>query len=55
MFTPLILPNGSRLPNRLAKAALEENLADEGQLPGPAGACIATGVSAAPASSSPAT
>ncbi|MGP0834402.1 NADH:flavin oxidoreductase/NADH oxidase family protein [Serratia sp. CY85251] len=36
MFTPLILPNGSRLPNRLAKAALEENLADEGQLPGPA-------------------
>lgn len=36
MFTPLILPNGSRLPNRLAKAALEENLTDEGQLPGPA-------------------
>ncbi|ODJ21034.1 NADH:flavin oxidoreductase/NADH oxidase family protein, partial [Serratia sp. ISTD04] len=36
MFTPLILPNGSRLPNRLAKAALEENLANEGQLPGPA-------------------
>lgn len=36
MFTPLILPNGSRLPNRLAKAALEENLADEGQLSGPA-------------------
>ncbi|HEJ8098544.1 TPA: NADH:flavin oxidoreductase/NADH oxidase family protein [Serratia marcescens] len=36
MFTPLILPNGSRLPNRLAKVALEENLADEGQLPGPA-------------------
>ncbi len=36
MFTPLILPNGSRLPNRLAKAALEENLADKGQLPGPA-------------------
>ncbi|WP_273866030.1 NADH:flavin oxidoreductase/NADH oxidase family protein [Serratia ureilytica] len=36
MFTPLILPNGSRLPNRLAKAALEENLADEGQLPSPA-------------------
>jgi len=36
MFTPLILPNGSRLTNRLAKAALEENLADEGQLPGPA-------------------
>ncbi|WP_368906982.1 NADH:flavin oxidoreductase/NADH oxidase family protein [Serratia marcescens] len=36
MFTPLTLPNGSRLTNRLAKAAMEENLADEGQLPGPA-------------------
>ncbi|WP_336955055.1 NADH:flavin oxidoreductase/NADH oxidase family protein [Serratia sp. KG1D] len=36
MFTPLTLPNGSRLTNRLAKAALEENLADEGQLPGSA-------------------
>lgn len=36
MFTPLTLPNGSILPNRLAKAAMEENMADEGQLPGPA-------------------
>ncbi|QUY50629.1 NADH:flavin oxidoreductase/NADH oxidase family protein [Serratia plymuthica] len=36
MFNPLTLPNGSRLPNRLAKAAMEENLADAGQLPGPA-------------------
>ncbi|WP_207393675.1 NADH:flavin oxidoreductase/NADH oxidase family protein [Duganella aceris] len=36
MFTPLILPNGSILPNRLAKAAMEENMADAGQLPGPA-------------------
>lgn len=36
MFSPLILPNGSRLPNRLAKAAMEENMADAGQLPGPA-------------------
>ncbi|USQ47718.1 NADH:flavin oxidoreductase/NADH oxidase family protein [Serratia marcescens] len=36
MFTPLTLPNGSRLSNRLAKAAMEENLAAPGQLPGPA-------------------
>ncbi|CAN7334445.1 NADH:flavin oxidoreductase/NADH oxidase family protein [Duganella sp. LjRoot269] len=36
MFTPLTLPNGSTLPNRLAKAAMEENMADAGQLPGPA-------------------
>ncbi|MEX5715724.1 hypothetical protein IC615_17615 [Serratia ureilytica] len=56
MFTLLILPNGSRLPNRLAKAALEENLADEGQLPGPAlWRLYRHWVSAAPASSSPAT
>ena len=34
MFTPLTLPNGSTLPNRLAKAAMEENMADRGQLPG---------------------
>ncbi len=56
MFTPLILPNGSRLPNRLAKAALEENLADEGQLPGPALWRLYRhwGIGA-PASSSPAT
>jgi len=36
MFSPLTLPNGSILPNRLAKAAMEENMADAGQLPGPA-------------------
>ncbi|MYM89506.1 2,4-dienoyl-CoA reductase [Rugamonas sp. FT82W] len=36
MFTALALPNGSTLPNRLAKAAMEENMADAGQLPGPA-------------------
>jgi 2,4-dienoyl-CoA reductase-like NADH-dependent reductase (Old Yellow Enzyme family) len=36
MFTPLTLPNGSTLPNRLAKAAMEENMADAGQLPGQA-------------------
>ncbi|RFP23201.1 NADH:flavin oxidoreductase/NADH oxidase family protein [Duganella sp. BJB488] len=36
MYTALALPNGSTLPNRLAKAAMEENMADAGQLPGPA-------------------
>ena len=36
MFSSLQLPNGSILPNRLAKAAMEENMADRGQLPGPA-------------------
>jgi 2,4-dienoyl-CoA reductase-like NADH-dependent reductase (Old Yellow Enzyme family) len=36
LFSPLILPNGSTLPNRLAKAAMEESMADNGQLPGPA-------------------
>ncbi|MFE5284900.1 NADH:flavin oxidoreductase/NADH oxidase family protein [Nocardia sp. NPDC056611] len=33
IFSPLVLPNGSILPNRLAKAAMEENLADADQLP----------------------
>jgi len=32
--SPLALPNGSVLPNRLAKAAMEENMAVAGQLPG---------------------
>ncbi len=36
LASPLQLPNGSTLPNRLAKAAMEENMADAGQLPGPA-------------------
>ncbi|HWW08091.1 NADH:flavin oxidoreductase/NADH oxidase family protein [Collimonas sp.] len=36
MFSSLQLPNGSILPNRLAKAAMEENMADSGQLPGAA-------------------
>jgi 2,4-dienoyl-CoA reductase-like NADH-dependent reductase (Old Yellow Enzyme family) len=35
LFTPLSLPNGAIVPNRLAKAAMEETLADAGQLPGP--------------------
>jgi 2,4-dienoyl-CoA reductase-like NADH-dependent reductase (Old Yellow Enzyme family) len=33
VFTPLTLPNGSVVPNRLAKAAMEENMAGDGQLP----------------------
>lgn len=33
LFSPLILPNGSFLPNRIAKAAMSENMADKGQLP----------------------
>lgn len=36
LFSPLTLPSGAVLPNRLAKAAMEENLADENQLPGKA-------------------
>ncbi|MGW0574541.1 NADH:flavin oxidoreductase/NADH oxidase family protein [Streptomyces sp. NPDC002920] len=34
LFTPLELPSGSVLPNRLAKAAMEESMAAPGQLPG---------------------
>jgi 2,4-dienoyl-CoA reductase-like NADH-dependent reductase (Old Yellow Enzyme family) len=36
LASPLQLPNGSSLPNRLAKAAMEENMAAAGQLPGAA-------------------
>lgn len=32
-FTPLTLPNGATLPNRLAKAAMEENMADADHAP----------------------
>ena len=32
-FQPLHLPNGTVIPNRIAKAAMEENLADAGQGP----------------------
>lgn len=35
VFSPFTLPCGSQLPNRLAKAAMEENMSDEGQVPGP--------------------
>jgi len=33
LFTPLTLPNGQTIPNRLAKAAMEENMADADQAP----------------------
>ncbi len=36
IFTPLTLPNGQTIPNRLCKAAMEENMADPGQIPGEA-------------------
>ncbi len=37
LFTPVTLPNGVVLPNRMCKAAMEENLAEQpGQLPGAA-------------------
>src|SRR5471032_346293 len=36
LSTPLSLPNGAVVPNRLAKAAMEENMAAAGQVPGPA-------------------
>lgn len=34
LFTPLTLPNGQSAPNRICKAAMEENMAEPGQLPG---------------------
>ena len=34
LFSPLTLGNGQELSNRLCKAAMEENLADWGQVPG---------------------
>jgi len=33
LFDPLVLPNGSTLPNRIAKAAMEENMADAEHAP----------------------
>lgn len=33
LFTPLILPNGTTIPNRIAKAAMEENMADTDHAP----------------------
>ncbi|MFF9853847.1 NADH:flavin oxidoreductase/NADH oxidase family protein [Streptomyces litmocidini] len=34
LFSPLLLRSGQVLKNRIAKAAMEENMADDGQLPG---------------------
>jgi len=34
LFAPLMLPNNAVISNRIAKAAMEENMADSGQLPG---------------------
>lgn len=36
LFSPLALPNGMIIPNRLAKAAMEENMADADHAPSPA-------------------
>ncbi|MEV0033913.1 NADH:flavin oxidoreductase/NADH oxidase family protein [Nocardia sp. NPDC050793] len=36
VFAPFTLPNGATIPNRLVKAAMEENMAVAGQLPGEA-------------------
>lgn len=33
LFTPLTLPNGTRIPNRMAKAAMEENMCDSNHAP----------------------
>jgi 2,4-dienoyl-CoA reductase-like NADH-dependent reductase (Old Yellow Enzyme family) len=33
LFTPLVLPNGTVMSNRIAKAAMEENMADEDHAP----------------------
>ena len=33
IFSPLTLPNGTSIPNRIAKAAMEENMCDEQHAP----------------------
>ena len=33
LFSPLALPNGAVIPNRIAKAAMEENIADDDHAP----------------------
>ena len=35
IFEKLTLPNGSVIPNRIAKAAMEENMADADHAPSP--------------------
>lgn len=34
LYEPLVLAGGAEIPNRIAKAAMEENMAEDGQLPG---------------------
>jgi len=36
LFSPLTLPNGSTVSNRICKAAMEENMSETGQVPGTA-------------------
>jgi len=36
IFEPINLSNQTTIPNRIAKAAMEENMADDGQVPGDA-------------------
>ena len=36
LYEPLELPGGQTIPNRIAKAAMEENMADDSHLPGEA-------------------
>ena len=36
LFDSLTLPNGQTIPNRICKAAMEENMAEAGQIPGQA-------------------
>jgi 2,4-dienoyl-CoA reductase-like NADH-dependent reductase (Old Yellow Enzyme family) len=43
LFVPLTLPNGAVVGNRIAKAAMEENMADGGQLPGDSLRCLYEG------------
>ena len=33
LFSALALPNGAVIPNRIAKAAMEENMADDDHAP----------------------
>ena len=40
LFAPITLPNGVELSNRLCKAAMEENLSVEGQVPGDRLECL---------------
>ena len=50
LFRPLTLPSGATLRNRVAKAAMEENMAGGAQLPDERlSRCTAAGAPAAPA------